>query len=78
MVDMKTVSVLGTIGLRAAITAISVSQHIVIEHRGLARVLDYCQVTNLVLSLLTNIFSTSVVGIKAWSASYAGSSLQYI
>ncbi|KAK0491421.1 hypothetical protein IW261DRAFT_1437574 [Armillaria novae-zelandiae] len=59
-------SVLGTIGLRAAITAIDINQHIDIAHRGLAHVLDYCQVTNLVLSLLTNVFSTSVVGIKAW------------
>ncbi|KAK0499654.1 hypothetical protein EDD18DRAFT_1329813 [Armillaria luteobubalina] len=60
-------SVLGTIGLRAAITAIDVDRHIDIAHgRGLAHVLDYCQVTNLVLSLLTNIFSTSIVGIKAW------------
>ncbi|KAK0461718.1 uncharacterized protein EV420DRAFT_1526815 [Desarmillaria tabescens] len=60
-------SVMVTIGLRIAITVISVSQHIVIAHRGLARAIDYyCQVTNLVLSLLTNIFSTSIVGIKAW------------
>ncbi|KAK0190543.1 hypothetical protein F5146DRAFT_558095 [Armillaria mellea] len=59
-------SVLGTIGLRIAITVIDVSQHIDIARIGLAHVLDYCQVTNLVLSLLTNVFSTSIVGIKAW------------
>ncbi|KAK0206935.1 hypothetical protein DFS33DRAFT_1257738, partial [Desarmillaria ectypa] len=49
-------SVLVTIGLRIAITVISISQHVVITHRGLARALDYCQGTNLVLSLLTNVF----------------------
>ncbi|KAK0444380.1 hypothetical protein EV421DRAFT_2018673, partial [Armillaria borealis] len=39
---------------------------IVMVHRGIALVLDYLQVANLVLSLLTNIFSTSIIGIKAW------------
>ncbi|PBK66936.1 hypothetical protein ARMSODRAFT_938665 [Armillaria solidipes] len=59
-------SVMVTIGLRVAITVIRVRQHIVIAHRGISRALDYFQVANLVLSLLTNIFSTSIVGIKAW------------
>ncbi len=44
------------------------TQHTVIVDEG-ALVLDYLQVANLVMSLLTNICSTSVVGIKAWSAS---------
>ncbi|KAK0491422.1 hypothetical protein IW261DRAFT_1413728 [Armillaria novae-zelandiae] len=59
-------SVLATIGLRIAIAVLSDTQHAVIEHRGISLVLDYEQVANLVLSLLTNICSTSVVGIKAW------------
>ncbi len=67
-VSMTTVSVLATIGLRVAITVLNDTQHTVIVDKG-ALVLDYLQVANLVLSLLTNICSTSVVGIKAWSAS---------
>ncbi|SJL02427.1 uncharacterized protein ARMOST_05754 [Armillaria ostoyae] len=58
-------SVLATIGLRVAITVLNDTQHTVIVDKG-ALVLDYLQVANLVMSLLTNICSTSVVGIKAW------------
>ncbi|SJL02425.1 uncharacterized protein ARMOST_05752 [Armillaria ostoyae] len=66
MVGMTIVSVLVTIGLRVAITVLNNTQQIVVVHRGIALVLDYLQVANLVLSLLTNIFSTSIIGIKAW------------
>ncbi|PBL02978.1 hypothetical protein ARMGADRAFT_955675 [Armillaria gallica] len=59
-------SVLVTIGLRIAETVLDDTQHIVIAHRGIDRALDGLQVANLVLSLLTNIFSTSIIGIKAW------------
>ncbi|KAK0499653.1 hypothetical protein EDD18DRAFT_1349847 [Armillaria luteobubalina] len=59
-------SVLATISLRIAIVVLEDTQHTVIEHRGISLVLDYEQVANLVLSLLTNICSTSIVGIKAW------------
>ncbi|PBK66931.1 hypothetical protein ARMSODRAFT_959602 [Armillaria solidipes] len=59
-------SVLVTIGLRVAITVLNNTQQIVVVHRGIALVLDYLQVANLVLSLLTNIFSTSIIGIKTW------------
>ncbi|PBL02981.1 hypothetical protein ARMGADRAFT_1024102 [Armillaria gallica] len=59
-------SVLVTIGLRVAITILNDTQQIVIAHRGIDRALDGLQVANLVLSLLTNIFSTSIIGIKAW------------
>ncbi len=69
MVGIITVSVLVTIGLRVAETILDDTQHIVIAHRGIDRALDGLQVANLVLSLLTNIFSTSIIGIKAWSSS---------
>ncbi|KAK0230367.1 hypothetical protein IW262DRAFT_397172 [Armillaria fumosa] len=59
-------SVLTTIGLRVAITILVNTQHVVIPHKGIDRGLDCLQVANLVLSLLTNIFSTSIIGIKAW------------
>ena len=68
-IGMTTVSVLATIGLRSAISGLTDTQHTVTHHKGISLVLDYLQVANLVLSLLTNICSTSVVGIKAWSAS---------
>ncbi|KAK0243211.1 hypothetical protein EDD85DRAFT_761205 [Armillaria nabsnona] len=61
-------SVLATIGLRIAMAVLNDTQHTVIADKG-DLVLDYLQVANLVMSLLTNICSTSVVGIKAWSAS---------
>ncbi|KAK0444378.1 hypothetical protein EV421DRAFT_1800763, partial [Armillaria borealis] len=59
-------SVLVTIGLRVAETILDDTQHVVIAHKGIDRALDSFQVANLVLSLLTNIFSTSIIGIKAW------------
>ncbi|KAK0190541.1 hypothetical protein F5146DRAFT_1044688 [Armillaria mellea] len=55
-----------TIGMRVAITILDDTQHIVIAHRGIDRGLDCLQVANLVLSLLTNTLSTSIIGIKAW------------
>ncbi|PBL02983.1 hypothetical protein ARMGADRAFT_1058229 [Armillaria gallica] len=58
-------SILATIGLRVAITVLNDTQHTVIVDKG-GLVLDYLQVANLVMSLLTNICSTSIVGIKAW------------
>ncbi|KAK0190542.1 hypothetical protein F5146DRAFT_1000559 [Armillaria mellea] len=50
-----------------AISVLTDTQHAVAEHKGISLVLDYIQVANLVLSLLTNICSTSIVGIKACS-----------
>ncbi|KAK0476166.1 hypothetical protein IW261DRAFT_1492322 [Armillaria novae-zelandiae] len=57
--------VLVTIVLRITITAITINGHIVAVHSSSSRALDYLQVSNVVLSLLTNIFSTSIVAIKA-------------
>ncbi|KAK0491423.1 hypothetical protein IW261DRAFT_1602125 [Armillaria novae-zelandiae] len=59
-------SVLITIGLRIAMTILADTHHAFIPHKGIDRGLDCLQVANLVLSLLTNIFSTSIIGIKAW------------
>ncbi|KAK0461723.1 uncharacterized protein EV420DRAFT_125027 [Desarmillaria tabescens] len=55
-----------TIGIRISITVISVSQNIVVTGNALARSLDYAQVLCLALTLLTNLSSTSIIGIKAW------------
>ncbi|KAK0465886.1 uncharacterized protein EV420DRAFT_799027 [Desarmillaria tabescens] len=59
-------SVFVTIGLRVTITTMSVSRHIVMDHTALTHALNYSQIINLALSLLTNIFSTLIVGVKAW------------
>ncbi len=69
MVGMITVSVLITIGLRVAETVLYDTQRIFIAHRSVDFALDSLQVADVVLSLLTNIFSTSIIGVKAWSAS---------
>ncbi|KAK0243181.1 hypothetical protein EDD85DRAFT_762738 [Armillaria nabsnona] len=55
-----------TIGIRISITVISVSQHIVVTGNALARSLNYAQVLCLALTLLTNLSSTSIIGVKAW------------
>ncbi|KAK0243186.1 hypothetical protein EDD85DRAFT_900395 [Armillaria nabsnona] len=59
-------SVLITIGLRVAETVLYDTQQIFIAHRGIDFALDGLQVADVVLSLLTNIFSTSIIGVKAW------------
>ncbi|KAK0189543.1 hypothetical protein F5146DRAFT_629836 [Armillaria mellea] len=58
-------SVLVTIGLRVTLTALTINGHTISAHSSSSRALDYYQVANVVLSLLTNVFSTSIVGIKA-------------
>ncbi|KAK0190548.1 hypothetical protein F5146DRAFT_929228 [Armillaria mellea] len=55
-----------TIGIRISIMVISVSQHKVVTGNALARSLDYAQVLCLALTLLTNLSSTSIIGVKAW------------
>jgi hypothetical protein len=35
-------------------------------HKVLARIIDIAQVSNLVLSLLTNIIATSIIATKSW------------
>jgi hypothetical protein len=35
-------------------------------HRVLALVIDFAQVSNLVLSLLTNVIATSIIATKSW------------
>ncbi|KAK0465917.1 uncharacterized protein EV420DRAFT_1508783 [Desarmillaria tabescens] len=59
-------SVFVTIGLRITISTMSVSRHTVMDHTPLTHALNCSQIINLALSLLTNIFSTSIVGVKAW------------
>lgn len=63
------VSAVVTIGIRMSITVISVSQHIVVTGNALARSLNYAQVLCLALTLLTNLSSTSIIGVKAWLVS---------
>ena len=48
---------LATIGIRVAILAIGEKLH---------PILDVTQMVNLVLSLLTNICATSIIGFRAW------------
>ncbi|KAG7447540.1 uncharacterized protein BT62DRAFT_918826 [Guyanagaster necrorhizus] len=61
-----TLSAVVMIGIRIAITVISVSQHIVVTGNALAHSLDVSQVLCSVLTLLTNLSSTTIIGVKAW------------
>ena len=36
------------------------------SHKDLARIIDITQMSNLVLSLLTNVFATSIIATKSW------------
>ena len=36
------------------------------SHKDLARIVDVTQVSNLVLSFLTNVLATSIIAIKSW------------
>jgi hypothetical protein len=36
------------------------------SHQNLARIIDVAQVSNLVLSLLTNVLATSIIAVKSW------------
>jgi hypothetical protein len=52
-----------TVAVRAGLLITPGGVHI---HRDLARTIDVAQVINMVLSLLTNIFATSIIALKAW------------
>ena len=52
-----------TVAVRASLLIAPGGVHI---HRDFTRTIDIAQVTNMVLSLLTNIFATSIIALKAW------------
>lgn len=64
------VTVCGTIGLRAHITLLQTRGIVVPNRSALVYALDISQITNLVLTLLTNLLSTSIVAYKAWYGLY--------
>lgn len=68
-----TVSVFGTIGIRTTIT-ISQARGIAVPNSSpLIHALNVSQVTNLVMTLITNVLATSIISRKAW---YVHSSIE--
>jgi len=50
----------------AARAGLLISSETAQSHRHLGRIIDVTQMANLALSLLTNIFATSIIAVKAW------------
>ena len=61
----QTVSVIATIAIRA-LTFVPSVQADLRKHQIVVRTLDYLQVSNVVLSLLTNITATLIISHKTW------------